>query len=157
MYTDRHMCDIGVVKTLVSIVRITMSPDDGLTTATLGSSQTLHNTLWNGLPLVLQCRRKLRRCLGWWDSPGAHAGPLHPVDVLLVLHPAHTLVHCIPWMFYWIYIRRTGWSTASHGCSTGFTSGEPAGQGNIWTCRCCRNSQNMQYVVWHCCAETFHR
>ena len=73
----------------VSIGYDHQSPEDSLTTTTDGSNQTLYNSLWNVLPLMLQCRKKMRKCLGVVDSPGAHADSVHPIEVLLRLIPTN--------------------------------------------------------------------
>ena len=83
------MCDIGVGNVSLSVM-ITTNPDDSLITATHGSNQTLHNTLWNVLPHMLQCRNRLWKCLEWW------------------ILPEHSMVQCILWIFHWVKIRRTG-------------------------------------------------
>ena len=49
-----------------------------LTMVTHGSNQTLHYTLWNVLPLMLQFCKKLQKCLGWLIPPALHADPVHP-------------------------------------------------------------------------------
>ena len=56
------MCDIGVEKN-VSIHY------DSLTIEMHGSNQILHNMLWNILPLMLQCYKKLQKCLAWGIPP----------------------------------------------------------------------------------------
>ena len=60
-----YMCDIGVAKISV-LVTTTRSPDDCLTMETHGSNQTLHNKLWNVLPLMSQSRKTLLKWLERW-------------------------------------------------------------------------------------------
>ena len=55
----------------------TTRPDDDFTAATRGCSEILHYTQWYGLPLMLQCRTKLRKGLRSW------------------IFPAHSLIQCI--------------------------------------------------------------
>ena len=71
-------------------VMTTTNPDDSLTTAMHGNNQTLHNTLWNILPLMLQCRKIFRKCLK------------------RKIPPAQTPIQRIPQMFYLVYMWRTG-------------------------------------------------
>ena len=69
----------------------TTRPDDDFTAATRGCSEILHYTQWYGLPLMLQCRTKLRKCLMWWMFP-AHAliqCISHRYCILLGLNPAN--------------------------------------------------------------------
>ena len=54
-HVHRHVCDIEMGKMSVSVM-ITASPDS-LTMLMHGSNQMLHS-MWNVLPLVLQCRKK---------------------------------------------------------------------------------------------------
>ena len=68
------MGDLGVGRMSVSVMTTT-SPDDSVTTAMHESNQTLHNTLWNILPLMLQqWRRKVPKSGGGWGGGlgGAH-------------------------------------------------------------------------------------
>ena len=69
-HVHRNMGDTGVGSMSVSVMTTT-SPDDSVTTAMHGHNQTLHNTLWNELPLTLQqWRRKGPK--GGGGGGGAH-------------------------------------------------------------------------------------
>ena len=78
-----QMIYVGVGKISVSVVTTTGS-DDTMATGTHGCNEMLHNTLWNVLPLMLQCHKKLVVEVSQVvDSSGKHPDPEHPRDVLL--------------------------------------------------------------------------
>ena len=100
-----YLCNTEVAKMSV-LAMTTTSLDDGLTTTTRVSNQTLHNTLWNIYHLWYSA---VRSCGSVWGGGFL----MHPVDVLLGLHPANGRVNVTFWR----------WGT----------TGERAGQGNVWT------------------------
>ena len=67
-----HMYDKGVDQMSLSVM-ITAIPDDSFTAMTHESKHVLYNTSWNVLPLMQQCCKNLRKCLGFLS--GIHADP----------------------------------------------------------------------------------